>query len=103
MLSHHQSKVGQEDEKKKRTALKEARIAFLEEEVPSMVSKGAKLAKVIKKSIEVNKRLGEKFSISESEIEGTYEACLSLIGQGEDISGGQGSSNAASRILAEEE
>ena len=33
----------QEDEKKKRTALKEARIAFLEEEVPALVAKGATL------------------------------------------------------------
>ena len=33
----------QEDDKKKRTALKEARIAFLEEEVPALVAKGASI------------------------------------------------------------
>lgn len=33
--------LGSEDAKKKRTALKEARLAFLEEEVPALVARGA--------------------------------------------------------------
>lgn len=33
--------LGSEDAKKKLTALKEARLAFLEEEVPALVAKGA--------------------------------------------------------------
>ena len=35
--------MDQEADKKKRTQLKEARIAFLEEEVPGLVAKGASL------------------------------------------------------------
>lgn len=92
----------QEDAKKKRTALKEARIAFLEEEVPALVAKGASLAEVKVKCKNVNTKLGSKFEISETELEGTYEACSKLLREGADISGVAGSSSAAERILAEE-
>lgn len=94
--------LAQEDDKKKRTALKEARIAFLEEEVPALVAKGVSLAEVKAKSKAVNSKLGSKFEISETELEGTYEACSKLLREGADISGVAGSSNAAERILAEE-
>lgn len=35
--------MSEEEEKKKRQVLKEARIAFLEEEIPALVAKGASL------------------------------------------------------------
>lgn len=40
-LSDRVAMLGSEDAKKKLTALKEARLAFLEEEVPALVAKGA--------------------------------------------------------------
>jgi hypothetical protein len=42
-LTDRMKMMNQDEDKKKRTALKEARIAFLEEEVPALVAKGAKL------------------------------------------------------------
>ncbi len=56
-----------------------------------------------KKAKDVNSKLGSKFEISDTELEGTFEACVKLLSQGEDIAGTSGSSTAAQRILAEEE
>lgn len=66
------------------------------------MAKGVSLAEVKAKSKAVNSKLGSKFEISETELEGTYEACSKLLREGADISGVAGSSNAAARILAEE-
>ena len=92
-----------EEEKRRRTALREARIAFLEEEVPALVARGAGMPALAKKMAEVNKKLGEKFEISEAELRGTYDACRQLMEAGEDLDSGAGASTAAERILAEQE
>jgi len=102
-LTDRMKMMSQEDDKKKRTALKEARIAFLEEEVPALVARGASIDDVRKKAAEVNKKLGSKFEISDTELQSTLEACQKLLEEGSDISGAAGSASAADRILAEEE
>jgi hypothetical protein len=73
----------QQEEKRRRTALREARIAFLEEEVPALVARGAGMGALRKKMAEVNKKLGDKFDISDSELQGTYDACRQLMEAGE--------------------
>ncbi|KAG2434015.1 hypothetical protein HYH02_012475 [Chlamydomonas schloesseri] len=90
-----------EAEKKKKTALKEARIAFLEEEVPGLVAKGASLDDVRKRAQPVNARLGAKLAIGDGEIQTTYEACRLLLSEGVDLSAA--SSTAASGALAQME
>lgn len=72
-----------QEEKRRRTALREARIAFLEEEVPALVARNASMESLKKKMAEVNKKLGDKFEISESELQGTYDACRQLMEAGE--------------------
>lgn len=72
-----------QEEKRRRQALREARIAFLEEEVPALVSRGAAMPALRRKMADVNKRLGEKFEISEAELQGTYDACRQLLDAGE--------------------
>lgn len=72
-----------QEEKRRRTALREARIAFLEEEVPALAARGADMASLRRKMSEVNKKLGEKFEISEAELQGTYDACRQLMEAGE--------------------
>ncbi len=47
--------------------------------------------------------MGEKLEIADSELLATYDACIKLISEGEDLSGGAGSASAADRILAEQE
>ena len=74
---------GPQEEKRRRTALREARIAFLEEEVPALVARGAELSVLRRKMADVNKRLGDKFEISEAELQGTYDACRQLLEAGE--------------------
>ncbi len=56
-----------------------------------------------RKCVEVNKKLGEKLDIPDTELLATYDACIKLISEGEDLSGGAGSASAADRILADEE
>lgn len=48
----------------------------------------------------VNKAVGEKLAISDSELASTVDACKALITQGVDISGAEGSSSSASQKLA---
>eukprot|EP00775_Hariotina_reticulata_P010429 gene10429-10587_t len=91
------------EEKRRRTALREARIAFLEEEVPALVARGATMEAIKRKLSDVNKKLGEKFEISETELLGTVEACSALLAEGQDLDTGEGATQAAERILAEEE
>jgi hypothetical protein len=43
-----------------------------------------------KKLAEVNKKLGEKFEISETELLSTVEACSSLLAEGQDLDTGEG-------------
>jgi hypothetical protein len=38
----------------------------------------------------VNKKLGEKFEISETELLSTVEACSSLLAEGQDLDTGEG-------------
>ncbi|KAG2425174.1 hypothetical protein HXX76_013928 [Chlamydomonas incerta] len=90
-----------EADKKKKTALKEARIAFLEEEVPGLVAKGASLDDVRKRAQPINSRLGAKLAIGDGEIQSTYEACRLLLSEGVDLSAA--SSTAASGALAQME
>ncbi|GBF88960.1 cell division protein [Raphidocelis subcapitata] len=61
------------------------------------------MAALRKKMADVNKRLGEKFEISDSELQGTFDACRQLMAAGEDLDSGAGASQASERILAEEE
>jgi hypothetical protein len=61
--------MNEADEKRKRTAAKEARIAFLEEQVPAMVAGGAGLDALRKKAADINRRLGDKFEIPDSELQ----------------------------------
>lgn len=77
------ARAPRQEEKRRRTALREARIAFLEEEVPALVARGATVPALRKKMAEVNKKLGEKFEISEAELQGTYDACRQLMEAGE--------------------
>ncbi|GFR46161.1 hypothetical protein Agub_g7689 [Astrephomene gubernaculifera] len=90
-----------EAEKKKKLALKEARIAFLEEEVPGLVVKGATLDDIRKRCAAVNSRLGPKLEIADSEVVSTYEACRALLSEGVDLSAA--SSSAATASLAQME
>ncbi|KAG2487345.1 hypothetical protein HYH03_014060 [Edaphochlamys debaryana] len=90
-----------EAEKKKKTALKEARIAFLEEEVPGMVARGATLDDIRKRCASLNGRLGSKLAIADSEVVSTYEACRTLLSEGVDLSAA--SSSAATGALAQME
>jgi hypothetical protein len=43
-----------------------------------------------RKAAEVNKKLGEKFEISETELLGTVEACSALLAEGQDLDTGEG-------------
>ncbi|GLI63674.1 hypothetical protein VaNZ11_006712 [Volvox africanus] len=90
-----------EAEKKKKMALKEARIAFLEEEVPGMVAKGATIDDIRKRCSSINTRLGTKLAIADSELVSTYDACRMLLSEGVDLSAV--SSSAATASLAQME
>lgn len=79
--------------------LKEVRIAFLEEELPALVAKGASLADARVRCAVINQKLGEKFEIADAELTGTFEACVSVIASGADVAG---DTQAATRMLAEE-
>jgi len=102
-LTDRMKMMSQEEDKRKRTQLKEARLAFLEEELPALVAKGATLAQAQAKAKEINAKLGSKLEISDTEVAQTYEACVGLLKEGLDIAGASTSSSAADRILAEEE
>lgn len=43
-----------------------------------------------KKAAEVNKKLGDKFEISDSELASTVDACTSLLALGQDLDAGEG-------------
>jgi hypothetical protein len=60
-------------------------------------------ADVRKKAGSINSKLGSKLEISDGELASTYEACVGLLQEGTDLSGAEGSSSAADRILAEQE
>ncbi|GIL87770.1 hypothetical protein Vretifemale_15817 [Volvox reticuliferus] len=90
-----------EAEKKKKMALKEARIAFLEEEVPGMVAKGATIDEIRSRCRSINSRLGSKLAIADSELVSTYDACRMLLSEGVDLSAV--SSSAATASLAQME
>ena len=47
--------ISQEEDKRKRQQLKEARIAFLEEELPALVAKGASLGAVWSEILKVRR------------------------------------------------
>lgn len=79
-------------------ALREARVAFLEEEVPGMVARGAGLEAVKAKATALNVRLGPKMELMDSEVASTYEACKGLLGEGVDLSAAK--TNAGSNLVA---
>ena len=56
-----------------------------------------------RKCAEINKKLGEKLDIPESELLATIEACQNMIKEGQDLRGGAGSSSAGERIIMEHE
>lgn len=89
------------DDKEERRRKRAARTAFLEEEVPALVAKGATLADVEKQRVEINAKLGEKFEVTESEVVSTYDACKLLLEQGVDLS--VGSTDAGMRVIVEGE
>ncbi len=65
---------------------------------------GAPHADDVRKKVQgINSKLGSKLEIGDGELASTYEACMTLLNEGTDLSGGAGSASAASRILAEEE
>jgi hypothetical protein len=51
--------------------LREARIAFLEEELPALVAKGATMEAIRKRCATINAKLGEKFEITDTELVGS--------------------------------
>lgn len=102
-LTDRMKMMDEGEEKRRRTALKEARIAFLEEEIPALVARKTDMAVIKRKLAEVNKKLGEKFEISDTELASTVEACSSLLAEGQDLDTGEGATQAAERILAEED
>ncbi|KAF8073094.1 FTSH5 [Scenedesmus sp. PABB004] len=102
-LTDRMALMDEGEEKRRRTALREARIAFLEEEVPALVARRTPVDAIRKKAAEVNKKLGDKFEISEAELLSTVDACTSLLAEGQDIDSGAGATQAAERILAQEE
>jgi len=93
-----------EEEKRRRTALREARIAFLEEELPALVAGGATPAALEARLQEVNKRLGEKFEISALEMQGTVDAVSVILAEGGlDRAAMAAGAGAAERLLRQEE
>lgn len=66
-----------------------------------MVAKGADLEDVRQKAMDINKKLGDKLEIPDSELTATVEACRNLMLEGEDLS--SGSALAADRMIAEAE
>lgn len=68
-LTDRMKMMNEADEKRKRTAAKEARIAFLEEQLPAMVAGGAGLDALRRKAADINRRLGDKFEIPDSELQ----------------------------------
>lgn len=48
----------------------------------------------------INKAIGEKLAISDSELASTVDACKALITQGVDLTGAEGSSSSATQKLA---
>lgn len=52
---------------------------------------------------EINKKLGDKFAITETELLGTIEACAKLLAEGQELDISEGAETAADRILAEDE
>ncbi|KAL6745810.1 hypothetical protein V8C86DRAFT_1657986 [Haematococcus lacustris] len=102
-LTDRMNMMNQEDEKRKKSQLKEVRTAFLEEELPALVAKGITLEEAQKRTAAINKRLGAKLQIGEQELASTWEACQLLLKEGADLSGGSTSASAASKLLAEED
>lgn len=51
-----------------------------------------------RKLAEVNKKLGEKFEISDTELASTVEACSSLLAQGQDLDTGEGATQVGERV-----
>jgi hypothetical protein len=50
-----------------------------------------------RKASEVNKKLGEKFEISETELLSTVEACSALLAEGQDLDTGEGATQVRRR------
>lgn len=46
----------------------------------------------------MNKKLGEKFEISDTELASTVEACSSLLAQGQDLDTGEGATQVGERV-----
>jgi cell division protease FtsH len=93
-----------EEEKRRRTALREARIAFLEEELPALVAGGASQEQLEARLKEVNKRLGDKFEIGLLEMQGTVDAVGVILAEGGlDRKAMAAGAGAAERLLREEE
>jgi hypothetical protein len=57
---------------------------------PSIIFPVLSTAARRRKAAEVNKKLGEKFEISETELLSTVEACSTLLAEGQDLDTGEG-------------